>query len=132
MKPIKIIAVAGLVAFFATSVLGQEIPNYLKDTYPKHALKSAVEARKVLTGKDAKLDAKTRALISLGVSAQIPCTYCVYVNTKNAMAAGASEDEIREAVAIAAQLRLWSTVLNGMAYDLEAFKAEVDEIQSTK
>jgi alkylhydroperoxidase/carboxymuconolactone decarboxylase family protein YurZ len=54
------------------------------------------------------------------------------VNTKNAVAAGASEDEIREAVAIAAQLRLWSTVLNGMAYDLEAFKAEVDEIHSAK
>ena len=132
MKPIEIITVLGLVAFFATSVLGQEIPNYLKDTYPKHALKSAVEARKVLTGKDAKLDPKTRALISLGVSAQIPCTYCVYVNTKNAMAAGASEDEIREAVAIAAHVRHWSTVLNGMGYSLESFKAEVDKIHATK
>ena len=132
MKPLQILTIASIVALFATSVLGQEVPNYLKDTYPKHALKSAVEARKVLTGKDARLDAKTRALISLGVSAQISCTYCVCVNTKNAVAAGASEDEIREAVAIAAQLRLWSTVLNGMAYDLEAFKAEVDEIHSAK
>ena len=41
-------------------------------------------------GKDAKLSAKTRELIALGVAAQIPCAYCVYVHTKNATAEGAS------------------------------------------
>ena len=132
MKSILIVAVLSIFAFFANPVIGQDVPNFFKDTYPKHALKSALEARKALMGKDAKLDAKTRELIGLGVAAQIPCSYCVYVHTKNAIANGASEDEIREAVAIASQVRHWSTVLNGMGYDLEAFKAEVDKIHAAK
>ena len=132
MKSILIITIASILALSATPVIGQDVPNFYKDTYPKHALKSALEARKALMGKDAKLDAKTRELIGLGVAAQIPCSYCVYVHTKNAIANGASEDEIREAVAIASQVRHWSTVLNGMGYDLESFKAEVDKIHTAK
>ena len=81
-------------------------------------------------GKDAKIDAKTRELIALGVAAQIPCGYCVYVHKKNAMAEGASDEEVREAVAIAAHVRHWSTVLNGMGYDFEAFKTEIDKMHS--
>ena len=132
MKPIIIAIIVSIVAIFSTQAIGQDVPKFYKDTYPEHALKSALEASKELMGKNAKLDAKTRELIALGVAAQIPCVYCVYVHNKNAMAEGASEAEIREAVAIAAHVRHWSTVLNGMGYDLEAFKAEVDKIQSAK
>ena len=132
MKSILIITIVSIVAFISTQAIGQEVPNFYKNTYPKHALKSALEASKELMGKDAKLDAKTRELIALGVAAQVPCAYCVYVHTKNASAEGASEDEIREAVAIAAHVRHWSTVLNGMGYDLESFKAEVDKIHAGK
>jgi alkylhydroperoxidase/carboxymuconolactone decarboxylase family protein YurZ len=56
----------------------------------------------------------------------------VYVHQKNARAAGASEAEVREAVATAAHVRHWSTVLNGMAYDFETFKIEVDEMHAPK
>jgi hypothetical protein len=35
-------------------------------------------------------------------------------------------------VATAATVRQWSTVLNGMGYDFEAFKAEVDKRQALK
>ena len=129
MKSVLIKTVSILFIFFTNPVFGQEPPNFYKDTFPKHALKSALEASKALMGKDAKLDAKTRELIALGVAAQIPCVYCIYVHTKNARSEGASEDEVREAVAIAAHVRHWSTVLNGMGYDLEKFKAEVDEMK---
>ena len=44
---------------------------------------------------------------------------------RNARAHGASDAESREAVATAATVRHWSTVLNGMAVDFEAFKAEL-------
>lgn len=44
------------------------------------------------------LPAKTRELIGLAVAAQIPCQYCVYYHIKAARAAGASQEEIREAV----------------------------------
>lgn len=129
MKALIILIILCMVSFFSISVMAQDVPNYLKDTYPKHALKSALEARKVLS-KEAKLDAKTRALIALGVAAQIPCSYCVYAHNKRAIAAGASEDEIREAVAIAAQTRQWSTIFYGMGYDFEAFKEEFDKRQA--
>ena len=128
MKSIAIITlVLCLAAFWVTPTVGQEVPKYLRDTYPKHALKPTLEARKALN-KGAVLDAKTRALVAIGVSAQIPCEYCVYVNHKKARALGATDDEIREAVATAAQIRHWSTVLYGMGYDLEAFQTEVDKM----
>ena len=122
----KNVILAAALALFAVASLAQQPPQFLRDTYPTHALKPVLEAEAVLTGTNAQLDAKTRELISLGVAAQIPCTYCVYAHTKSARANGASEAEIREAVAAAATVRQWSTVLNGMAYDFEAFKAELD------
>lgn len=121
-----------IVAFSATGAYAAEAPKFFKDTYPEHAVESAMEARGVLEGEDAQLDAKTRELIALAVSAQIPCDYCVYAHTEKARALGASEAEIREAVATAATTRQWSTVLNGMAYDFESFKAEVDEKMAAK
>ena len=120
-----------LSAFVAFGASAGEPPKFFKDTYPEHALKSALEARGVLEGQGAQLDTKTRELIALGVAAQIPCAYCVYAHTKNARANGATEAEIREAVATAATVRQWSTVLNGMGYDFEAFKAEVDGRQAS-
>ena len=91
----------------------------------------AHEVDLVLANQPAKRDAKTRELIALAVAAQIPCAYCVYVHNKNARANGASESEVREAVATAAHVRHWSTVLNGMAYDFDAFKAEVDSMSAS-
>jgi AhpD family alkylhydroperoxidase len=115
-----------------TTAIAEGIPRFYQETYPEHALVSRLQAEAVLTGDRAKLDAKTRELIALGVAAQIPCGYCVYVHDKNARTEGASEAEIREAVATAAHVRHWSTVLNGMAYDFEAFKAEVDKMHPSK
>lgn len=74
------------------------------------------------------LDAKTKELLGLAVSAQIPCQYCIYFHTAAAKANGASDDEIKEAVAMAAVVRHWSTVLNGMQVDQATFRSEVDAL----
>lgn len=132
MKGIRIAVMVMVLALWTTTALGEEPPKFYKDTFPEHALKSRLEAERVLTGNHAKLDAKTRELIALGVAAQIPCEYCVYVHNKNARAEGATEAEIREAVATAAHVRHWSTVLNGMGYDFDTFKAEVDKMNVPK
>lgn len=135
MHAMKLIILAGILAVGAIAGSAQELqepPKFYRDTFPEHALKATLEAQSVLVGKDAKLDAKTRELIALGVAAQIPCPYCIYIHTTNARSEGATEAEIREAVATAAHVRHWSTVLNGMAYDLEAFKAEVDKMHASK
>ncbi len=107
-------------------------PRFYADTFPRHALESMLAADAVLMGKEAKLDPKARELIALGVAAQIPCAYCIYYHSRKARSLGASEAEVREAVAEAAHVRHWSTVLNGMAYDLEAFKHEVDQLLSSQ
>ena len=106
----------------------QDAPKFFAETYPEHALAAALEARGTLLGEGASLDAKTLELIALAVAAQIPCSYCSYAHTNKATALGASDAEIREAVAMAAYVRHWSTVLNGMQYDLDEFKAEYDEL----
>lgn len=132
MQNPKLGILATVLAVCAATASAQELPKFYTDTFPEHALKATLEAQSVLVGKDAKLDAKTRELIALGVAAQIPCRYCIYIHTKNARSEGATEAEIREAVATAAHVRHWSTVLNGMAYDFEAFKAEVDQMHVAK
>ena len=72
------------------------------------------------------LPSKVRELIGLAVAAQIPCQYCVYYHIKAAKAAGASQEEIREAVHQASLTRHWSTILYGNQYSLESYKTEID------
>jgi AhpD family alkylhydroperoxidase len=74
---------------------------------------------------DTALDAKTKALISLAVVAQIPCAYCIWADSASARAAGATDEEIGEAVAIAATERYWSTMLNGLQIDMATFQQEM-------
>jgi AhpD family alkylhydroperoxidase len=76
------------------------------------------------------LSGKTKELIGLAVAAQIPCQYCVYFHTAAAKANGATDEEIKETVAMAAVVRHWSTVLNGMQIDPATFKHETDAVLS--
>jgi len=64
-------------------------------------------------GRDESHGSKTKNLIGLAVAAQIPCAYCVYGHTKLAKAAGATDAQIKEAIATAALVRFNSTMLNG-------------------
>jgi AhpD family alkylhydroperoxidase len=74
------------------------------------------------------LSGKSKELIGLGVSAQIPCRYCIVAHTEFAKLNGASEAEIGEAVAMAAITRHWSTFVNGTQTDETKFRAEVAQI----
>lgn len=126
---LRTIAAAGaFAAVAATSAFAQNAPAFFADTYPPHALPAAMQWYGTLGAEGAELDALTRELVMLGVAAQIPCEYCVYAHTRNALAAGATETQIREAVAAAAAVRMWSTVLHGMQYDYDAFVAEIDQM----
>ena len=124
----KFLTTAMLAAFVTGTAVAQDAPEMYKETYPDYALGPAMGLLGALEGEQAAIDGKTMQLIQLGVAAQIPCTYCIYYHTRAAKAAGASESEIKAAVAAAADTRMWSTVLNGNAYDMEAFKAEVDSL----
>lgn len=102
------------------------VPGFFK-AFPDAGIAGAWSEFKAVQGSDkTAIPPKMKQLIGLAVSAQVPCAYCVYFHTALAKAYGASDDEIKEAVALAAISRHWSTVLNGMAVDLPTFKREID------
>ncbi len=104
------------------------VPGFFK-AFPESGIAGAwAEFKGVQLNPTTKLNAKTKELIGLAVASQIPCTYCVYFHTAVAKANGATDDEIKEAVAMAAISRHWSTVMNGMQTDLATFKNETDTV----
>lgn len=120
------LSVFGLLVFgLPLSLRAQDVPPFIQETYPAQAVDAAVAERKLVM-LDGALDSRTKHLIALGVAAQIPCRYCVYFHTAAAKHAGATEAQIKEAIAAAALVRKWSTVLNGSAYDFDKLKRQVD------
>ena len=97
------------------------------DAFPKYALPGAWQAFKELQG-PGSIDAKNRELIGLAVASQIPCSYCVYFHTVSAKAYGATDEELKEAVAFAGSIRNWSTVIHGNQIELKEFKKEFDKM----
>ncbi len=95
--------------------------------YPKHALPEAWELYKTLKGPKSSISSKNSELIQLAVASQIPCVYCVYFHRISAKAFGATDEEINEAVALGAETRHWSMVLQGSGISFEDFKAEFDQ-----
>lgn len=80
------------------------------------------EERNLILSKDTALDSKTKALILLAISAQVPC---IYSDTIDAKRAGAPDKVIAEAVAVSGMARNLSTILNGMQVDFATDKAEM-------
>lgn len=93
------------------------------DAFPKYALPGAWQSYKELQG-PGSINQKNRELIGLAVASQIPCTYCVWAHANSLKEEGATDEEIKEAVAFAAMVRNWSTVIHGAQIDLEEFKVE--------
>jgi len=122
------IAVAVLATAPAAAAGPQGAPPFMAKTFPQQALQGAWEEYQAVMNPNGALDGKTKQLIGLGVAAQIPCEYCVYYHTQAAKADGATDAEIKEAIATAALTRKWSTVLNGSDYDFNTFKQEVDSM----
>ncbi len=94
--------------------------------YPKHALPEAWELYKTLKGPKSSISSKNAELIQLAVASQIPCVYCVYFHRISAKGFGATDQEINEAVALGAETRQWSMVLQGSGISFEDFKVEFD------
>lgn len=100
-------------------------PTHFK-VYPKSAVAGAWAITKELDFGDGNtvLEPKAKPLINPAVAAQIPCRYCIWLESKMAKDRGASDEEIAEAVALAGYVRHWSAVLNGLQIDFENFKTE--------
>ncbi len=105
-----------------------KVPSWLA-AYPEHARVSAWKWFGDMTGPEGPIPGKYVQLIALAVAAQIPCEYCTYGHTEfGTQFYGATEEELRHAVSIAADVRHWSTVLRGAGVDPADFKVEIDGI----
>jgi AhpD family alkylhydroperoxidase len=106
------------------------VPGFFKQM-PESAIPGAwAEMKGFQLNPNTRLNGKTKELIGLAVAAQIPCQYCIYFHTAAAKANGATDEEIKEAVAMAGVVRHWSTVLNGNQVDLGGFKHDTDTVLS--
>ncbi|MBZ9680843.1 carboxymuconolactone decarboxylase family protein [Mesorhizobium sp. B2-5-9] len=104
------------------------VPDMFK-TLPDVAIAGAwAEIKGVQLNPKTALDGKTKELMGLAVASQIPCQYCIYFHTEAAKLNGASDEEIKETIAMAAIVRHWSTILNGSQVDLATFKKQTDGV----
>jgi AhpD family alkylhydroperoxidase len=101
-----------------------KVPAFMKQL-PDAALAGAWQEIKDVEFSDTALPAKVKSLISLAVAAQIPCQYCIWADTQGAKQAGATDQEIAEAVTVSALTRHWSTIFNGLQVDMEQFKKDL-------
>ena len=95
---------------------------------PMHVRSSAWEWFKSTSSPAAAIPPKYGELIGLAVASQIPCNYCIYAHTSMAKMLGATDEEIQEAVVKGAEVRHWSTILNGNQVSFESFKSNWDDI----
>ena len=96
----------------------QKAPSWIM-AYPEHAREQAAGWSKALNSPGA-IPPKYRQLIALAVAAQVPCDYCTFISRSFA-----TDAEMSEAIALAANVRHWSTILAGNQIDEESFQAEV-------
>lgn len=104
------------------------VPSFMK-LFPEAAVPAVWQEMKAFDmNPNTAIPGKYKNLISLAVSAQVPCTYCAYWDTRGAKVEGATQEEIAEAVTMASLTRKWSTVLNGSMQEEGAFRKEADAI----
>jgi AhpD family alkylhydroperoxidase len=104
------------------------VPSFVNVLPPTEARLWWTAVRDFQLSDKTKLDGKTKELIGLGVSAQIPCHYCVLFHTEAARLNGASEQEVQEAIFMSSLTRMGSTILNGAQLDQNTFDKELKDI----
>ncbi|MBC21701.1 MAG: hypothetical protein CMG54_02260 [Candidatus Marinimicrobia bacterium] len=77
--------------------------------------------------KESDIPEKYAELIALAVSAALKCQYCIPAHKQFALDAGATEEEIKIAVNIAAHVASGSTLFYGNEFDLELFKEGLEK-----
>ncbi len=99
----------------------------LFQTVPDVALPGAwAEMKGLQMNPQTAIPGKYKEAIGLAVASQIPCKYCVYGHTQFMLLQGASAEEVKEAILVAAMDRHWSAIFNGLNLDEKAFRADVD------
>ena len=84
--------------------------------YPEFMAEEAAEyfdEFNMLWSDESPIDVKAGRLVAIAVSAAIRCEYCIAAQIEFAKKAGASDEEIKAAIQIAAEIQRFSTLLYG-------------------
>ena len=73
----------------------------------------------LLFSEDSPIASKEARLVAVAVSAAIRCEYCITAQVHSAKMAGATDDEIKAAIQIAAEIQRFSTLLYGNDFGIE-------------
>ena len=123
------VLLVGILACFGVNALADDhlrdvkTANPFIEMHPK-AVQPAADAyykaveEKVFNG---AIPLKYAQLAALSASVAMKCEYCIPAHTSFAIAAGATEEEIKTAVAIAADVALNSSMLYGTQFDMDEF-----------
>lgn len=83
-----------------------------------------------LERRNGRIPAKYRELMAIAIACTTQCVYCLDLHTANAKKAGASREEVAEAVFVAAALRAGASVMHGTLalklYDSAPMPAHAD------
>ena len=99
----------------------QRVPDYLLPT-------EWASFKSLVLSDQTAIPNKYKEMIGLAVSGATRCRYCAYSHAEAARLFGASEDEITETALIAKNTMGWSTYLNTLQFDYDAFTAEFDQV----
>ena len=109
--------------------IGAQLSQFMKltpDSVRGYQTLSAANA------KDSKLGAKVRELISLAVAVTTHCDGCITVHTDNALKAGATREEIAEALGVAMAMNAGAALIYSLR-TLDAVDAHsAAKIQSSR
>jgi len=99
----------------------QRVPDYLLPT-------EWASFKSLMLSQETAIPNKYKEMIGLAVSGATRCRYCAYFHAEAARLFGATEDEINETALVAKHTMGWSTYLNTLQFDYDAFAAEFDQI----
>jgi AhpD family alkylhydroperoxidase len=89
-----------------------ELSQAMRDAAPEN--QEAFEQLNARVYADGALSEKTKALIAVAVAHVTQCPYCIKSHTAQALKAEASNEEVMEAVWVAAAVRAGSTMAHGL------------------
>jgi len=97
--------------------------NQVLSERPEMFVPAANLGRAVLEGKEQKLERKTAYLCAISAATSIGGEHCIDVQMKHAISAGASKDEILEAMMIGSYI----TMTRSQSYAFRRYKEMFDE-----
>lgn len=103
------------------------VPSFIK-AMPDSAIELEWKLMKRVQFEEGPIPNKYRELIGIGIAATSKCRYCVAFHTMAAKLNGATDEEIEDAVHFAKSSAGWSAYLNGLAFDYDEFKRELNQI----